>query len=102
MDSTADDITPFYAIMNDIYTKDISKEISNIKCDKQGLIYQRQVSIRLQMYSVEKNKIVIDESVASMVRQIFSMALEGMSCQGNRCLTQRNKNSPFQRLMLVW
>ena len=36
VDSTANDITPFRAIMNDMYAKDISKKIS--KFVEQGLL----------------------------------------------------------------
>jgi len=35
VDSTANDITPFRAIMNDMYAKDISKKIFSAKHDKQ-------------------------------------------------------------------
>ena len=35
VDSTANDITPFRAIMNDMYAKDISKKIKSVKRDKQ-------------------------------------------------------------------
>ena len=35
VDSTANDITPFRAIMNDMYAKDISKKIKSVKHDKQ-------------------------------------------------------------------
>ena len=35
VDSTANDITPFRAIMNDMYAKDISKKINSVKRDKQ-------------------------------------------------------------------
>jgi len=35
IDSTANDITPFRAIMNDMYAKDISKKITSVKRDKQ-------------------------------------------------------------------
>ena len=35
VDSTANDITPFRAIMNDMYAKDISKKISSVKHAKQ-------------------------------------------------------------------
>ncbi len=34
VDSTANDITPFRAIMNDMYAKDISKKIKSVKRDK--------------------------------------------------------------------
>ena len=35
VDSMANDITPFRAIMNDMYAKDISKKIKSVKRDKQ-------------------------------------------------------------------
>ena len=35
VESTANDITPFHAIMNDMYAKDISKKIKSVKRDKQ-------------------------------------------------------------------
>jgi DNA invertase Pin-like site-specific DNA recombinase len=38
-DSTANDITPFRAIMNDMYAKDISKKIKSVKHDKQKKDY---------------------------------------------------------------
>ncbi len=44
VDSTANDITPFRAIMNDMYVKDISKKIKPLKRDKQRkgqFIYQK-------------------------------------------------------------
>ena len=37
-----------------------------------------------KLHPTEKNKIVIDEEAAPIVRRIFSMALEGMSLPSNR------------------
>lgn len=49
VDSSANEITPFRAIMNDMYAKDISKKISSVKRDKQrkGLFIGRQAGIWL-------------------------------------------------------
>ena len=82
VDSTANDITPFRAIMNDMYAKDISKKISSVKHDKQrkGLFIGGKPVYGYKMHPTEKNKIVIDEAVAPVVRRIFGMALSGMSC----------------------
>jgi DNA invertase Pin-like site-specific DNA recombinase len=82
VDSTANDITPFRAIMNDMYAKDISKKIKSVKHDKQrkGLFIGGKAIYGYKRDPEEKNKIVIDEDVAPMVRRIFGMALEGMSC----------------------
>ena len=83
VESTANDITPFRAIMNDMYAKDISKKIKSVKRDKQrkGQFIGGKPVYGYKMHPTEKNKIVIDEEVAPMVRRIFSMALDGMSCR---------------------
>ncbi len=83
VDSSANDITPFRAIMNDMYAKDISKKIKSVKRDKQrkGQFIGGKPVYGYKMHPTEKNKIVIDEKVAPMVRRIFGMALDGMSCR---------------------
>lgn len=83
VDSNANDITPFRAIMNDMYAKDISKKIKSVKRDKQrkGLFIGGKPVYGYKMHPTEKNKIVIDEKVAPVVKHIFNMALEGISCR---------------------
>ena len=83
IESSANDITPFRAIMNDMYAKDISKKIKSVKRDKQrkGQFIGGKPMYGYKMHPTEKNKIVIDEEVAPIVRRIFAMALEGMSCR---------------------
>ena len=83
VDSTANDITPFRAIMNDMYAKDISKKIKSVKRDKQrkGQFIGGKPVYGYKMHPTEKNKIVIDEEVAPIVRRIFALALSGMSCR---------------------
>lgn len=83
VESTANEITPFRAIMNDMYAKDISKKIKSVKHDKQrkGLFIGGKPLYGYKMATDEKNKIIIDEIVAPTVRRIFYMALEGMSCR---------------------
>lgn len=83
VESTANDITPFRAIMNDMYAKDISKKIKSVKRDKQrkGQFIGGKPMYGYKMHPTEKNKIVIDEEAAPIVRRIFTMALEGVSCR---------------------
>lgn len=83
VDSTANDITPFRAIMNDMYAKDISKKIKSVKRDKQrkGQFIGGKPMYGYKMHPTEKNKIVIDEEVAPVVRHIFALALSGISCR---------------------
>ena len=83
VDSTANDITPFRAIMNDMYAKDISKKIKSVKRVKQrkGQFIGGKPVYGYKMHPTEKNKIIIDEEVAPVVRRIFALALSGMSCR---------------------
>ena len=83
VESTANDITPFRAIMNDMYAKDISKKIKSVKRDQQrkGQFIGGKPMYGYKMHPTEKNKIVIDEKAAPVVRRIFAMALEGVSCR---------------------
>ncbi|SHO53955.1 recombinase family protein [Anaerocolumna xylanovorans] len=83
IESTANDITPFRAIMNDMYAKDISKKIKCVKHDKQrkGLFIGGKPLYGYRMSQTEKNKIVVDQNAAPVVHRIFSMALEGLSCR---------------------
>lgn len=83
VDSTANDITPFRAIMNDMYAKDISKKIKSVKRDKQrkGLFIGGKPVYGYRMHPTEKNHIVVDEEAAVVVRRIYAMALQGVSCR---------------------
>ena len=83
VESSANDITPFRAIMNDMYAKDISRKIKSVKRDKQrkGQFIGGKPVYGYKMHPTEKNKIVIDKEAAPTVRRIFGMALEGMSCR---------------------
>ena len=83
VESTTNDITPFRAIMNDMYAKDISKKIKSVKRDKQrkGQFIGGKPMYGYKMHPTEKNKIVVDEEVAPIVRRIFAMALDGVSCR---------------------
>ncbi|MPM35038.1 hypothetical protein SDC9_81628 [bioreactor metagenome] len=82
VESTANDITPFRALLNDLYAKDISKKIKSVKHDKQrkGLFIGGKPLYGYKK-SEEKNKIAIDDVAAPLVRRIFGMALSGLSCR---------------------
>ena len=82
IESSANDITPFRAIMNDMYAKDISKKIKSVKHDKQRKgEFGGKPMYGYRMHPSEKNRIVIDEDAAPVVRRIFAMALAGTSCR---------------------
>ena len=83
VESSANDITPFRAIMNDMYARDISRKIKSVKHDKQrkGEFIGGKPMYGYRMHPSEKNRIVIDEDAAPVVRRIFAMALAGTSCR---------------------
>ena len=83
VESTANDITPFRAIMNDMYAKDISKKIKSVKRDQQrkGQFIGGKPMYGYKMHPTEKHQIVVDEGAAPVVRRMFSLALGGMSCR---------------------
>ena len=83
VESSANDITPFRAVMNDMYAKDISKKIRSVKHDKQrkGQFIGGKPLFGYKMHPTEKNRIVPDELAVPLVQRIFAMALEGVSCR---------------------
>ena len=87
------DITPFKAIMNDMYAKDISQKIRSVKEDKQkkGQFIGGKAAYGYKKSSVEKNKIIIDEEVAPVVRRMFTLAASGVSCYEIAVILNREK-----------
>lgn len=75
------DITPFKAVFNDMYAKDISKKVRTAiitkasagDCIKAFLPYGYKKS------PLDKRKIIIDEEVAINVKRIFDLYLSGYS-----------------------
>ncbi len=95
--SPANDFTPFRALLNDMYARDISRKITSVKRDKQrrGQFIGGKPVYGYRMHPTEKNCIAIDEVAAVTVRQIFSMALSGISCrQIAKTLTENGVPSP--------
>ena len=84
VESSANDITPFRALLNDLYAKDISKKIKSVKRDKQrkGQFIGGKALYGYQLHPTEKNRIVVDDAAARVVRRMFRLALEGESCRG--------------------
>ncbi len=80
-ETAANELTPFCAILSDLYAKDISKKIRSVKHDKQckGQFIGGKAVYGYQLHPTEKNKLIPDETAAPVVRQIFSLALSGQS-----------------------
>lgn len=79
IDSTNNDITPFKAIMNDMYAKDISKKIRSVFKEKQknGEYMCSIVAYGYKRHPTIKNKLIIDEQVKCVVEKIFDMYANG-------------------------
>ena len=81
--SAANDISPFRAVMNDMYAKETSNKIKTTKRNKQqqGLFIGGKAPFGYVLSKTVKNTFEIDEEAAKVVRRIFSIALSGMSCR---------------------
>lgn len=79
IDSTNNDITPFKAIMNDMYAKDISKKIRSVYKEKQksGEYLCSIPAYGYKKHPTIKNKLIIDEQVKTIVEKIFEMYANG-------------------------
>lgn len=79
IDSTNNDITPFKAIMNDMYAKDISKKIRSVlkEKQKQGEYLCSTTAYGYKKHPSIKNKLVVDRNVKSVVEKIFDMYSNG-------------------------
>jgi len=79
----ANDITPFRAIINDLYAKDISKKIKSVKRAKQqqGLFIGWKPPYGYKTAAESVNMLAADEVAAAIVKEMFEMALLGMSCR---------------------
>lgn len=75
------ELTPFRAIINDSYAKDISKKVRSVLKEKQK---KGEYMCTVAPYGYkkdvrQKNHLVIDENVAFIVKKIFAMYLQGNS-----------------------
>ena len=79
LDSTNNDISPFKAIMNDMYAKDISKKIKSVFKEKQksGQFLGSIPPYGYKLSKDEKGKLEVDDYSAEIVKQIFQMYSNG-------------------------
>ena len=80
----SNDMTPFKAVINDMYAKDISKKVRTAK-NTQKLKGEFVGSIAPYGYKKDKtnkNKLIIEEETACVVRRIFKMFIDNMSMIG--------------------
>ncbi|MCL2859858.1 MAG: recombinase family protein [Oscillospiraceae bacterium] len=79
IESTSNDITPFKAIMNDMYAKDISKKIKIVFREKQknGQFLGSIPPYGYKLDENQKGKLFKDEYSAEIVKRIFEMYANG-------------------------
>lgn len=73
------DIAPFKAILNDMYSKDLSKKIKSAyeTMQNQGKWLGGMVPLGYRRDPEDKNHLVIQEEEAKIVRKIFDLAVAG-------------------------
>lgn len=74
------DLAPFKNILNDMYARDISQKIRNAKRQraKQGLLISSHTPYGYRKDPSHSGRMIVDPEAAGVVRQIFSMAEEGL------------------------
>ena len=77
--NTSNDMTPFRAVFNDMYAKDISKKVRTALETKKtsGLFVGSVAPYGYKKDPLNKNHLIIDEDTALIVREIYSMFLGG-------------------------
>ena len=76
------DITPFKNILNDMYSRDISKKVlaGRMTRSRQGKFCGGQPPLGLMRGPDEKGHLITDPETAPVIRRIFELALDGWGC----------------------
>lgn len=76
------DITPFKNILNDMYSRDISKKVlaGRMTRSRQGKFCGGQPPLGLMRDPEEKGHLILDPDTAPTIRKIFDLALNGWGC----------------------
>lgn len=100
-----DDAVALRGIVNQSYLEDISKKIKAVKTSlkKQGKFIEASVAYGYKKDSLDKRKIVIDESVSSNIIEIFDLYINGIGPVeiANR-FNKRKIKTPSQYLHLKY
>ncbi|XBX07951.1 recombinase family protein [Enterocloster clostridioformis] len=76
------DITPFKNILNDMYSRDISKKVlaGRMTRSRQGKFCGGQPPLGLMRDPEEKGHLILDPDTAPTIRKIYGLALNGWGC----------------------
>ena len=104
VDTSSNDVTPFKAIINDMYAKDISKKIKGVLKEKElkGEFLGSYPPFGYKKCKTQKNKLEIDTNVSYIVKRIFELYLEGNGFQKiSTILDKDNIKTPSQYLNMT-
>lgn len=87
------DITPFKNLLNEMYSKDISKKVKSAKKTRllQGKFLGASAPFGYVKDPEDKNHLIIDERTAPVVRRIFELAKQGWGISRIRQLLTNEK-----------
>ena len=76
------DITPFKNILNDMYSRDISKKVlaGRMTRSRQGKFCGGQPPLGLMRDPEERGHLILDPDTAPTIRKIYDLALNGWGC----------------------
>ena len=76
------DITPFKNILNDMYSRDISKKVlaGRMTRSRQGKYGGGPAPLGLMRDPEEKGHLIIDPETAPIIRKIYDLSLDGLGC----------------------
>lgn len=77
--SSNNDMSPFKSVINDMYARDISRKVKSVIDNKRssGLFIGAFAPYGYEKDPLDKNKLVIDEETAPVVKRIFEMYIRG-------------------------
>ena len=93
------DITPFKNILNDMYSRDISRKVfaGKMVLSRQGKFVGGQPPLGLMQDPDNQGHLIIDPETAPIIRHIYDLALEGNGCMKIR-KTLMEERIPITRL----
>ena len=76
------DITPFKNILNDMYSRDISKKVlaGRMTRSRQGKFCGGQPPLGLMRDPEDRGHLILDPETAPVIRKIYDLALNGWGC----------------------
>ena len=76
------DIAPFKNILNDMYSKDLSRKVKAAKRSRnqKGLYTAAQVPYGYKKDPENNNHLIVDEEIRPIIKLIYRLALEGHGC----------------------